>query len=46
LNARLEVLACGRKFPPEGLVELFVQGKEPRAGFGFHIPIISVFDDG
>ena len=43
LNARLEVLARGRKFPPEGLVELFIQGKQPCDGFGVHNLIISVF---
>jgi hypothetical protein len=37
LNAGLEPLARGRKFTPEGLVELFIQGKQPRDSFGFYI---------
>jgi hypothetical protein len=36
LHSRLETLARGRELPPEGLVELLVQQKQPRTGLGFH----------
>jgi hypothetical protein len=32
----LQVQARGREFVPEGLVELFIQRKQPRNGLAFH----------